>query len=413
MGILNRFTNAWNAFRSKSTNEYDLGIRVGAGSSVNPSRNTTSFQSGKSFAGTVFNRIAMDVAQVDLLHVKTDKESGNETTMDSPLQECLSVEANIDQNANDFMQDLVYSMFDEGVVAVVPVITSGNITTNESYDIYSMRVGKITQWFPKHVEVDLYNEDRGLRERLVLPKASVAIIENPLYAVTNGSNSTMKRLLSKMMLLDKQDTELSGGEINMLVHLPYSIKTELSKQKADQRLTDIKNQMNDKDNKYGIAYMDSTEKVTQLNRSLNETLPGQIAELKQELYNQLGLTAAIFDGTATEQQLRIYYSRSIDPILQRIKAEFKRKFLTKTARTQGQDFNYRRDLFKLVPAEQLAQLADTLTRNAVLSPNEVRGIIGYAASKQAESDQLINRNIADRNQISTYAPTTEIVEEGA
>ena len=393
MSIKDRLLHAWNAF---SRDEVST-LTYGASSSYPQHTNTSASRvSSKSFAGTVFNKIALDASMVDIFHVKIDSKTENETKLKSGIQECLTTEANIDQNSREFIQDIVYSMFDEGVVAVVPIDTTINPSVSGSFDIQTMRVGKIVEWFPQHVRVDIYNEKIGRREQIVVPKSTTAILENPLYPVVNGTNSVMKRLSSKMNLLDIQDERMSGGKLDLVLQLPYSVKGELKLSQAKTRISDLEKQLND--SRYGIAYVDGTEKITQLNRPITNNLNEQIQELKQELYNQLGLTSNVFNGTASETEMRIYYNRSIDPIIARIVAEFKRKFITKTARTQGQTFIYRRDLFKLIPAESLANIADTFTRNAILSPNEMRALIGYGPNAQPESDMLINRNIADKNQ---------------
>lgn len=393
MEIKNRLLHAWNAFRGGGSS-----FNYGSSSSYPTYSMPTSRVSAKSFAGTVFNRIALDASMVDLLHVKIDPKTENETVINSGIQECLSVEANMDQNSRDFIQDIVYSMFDEGVIAVVPVDTTINPKVSGSFDIKTMRVARITQWFPKHVRVDLYNEDLGRRVEVVLPKSQVAIIENPLYPIVNSANSTMKRLLSKMALMDFQDEQVAKGKLDIILQLPGAFNSETKKEQAMARVKDLEAQLNV--GNYGVGYIAGTEKITQINRPVTSSLEGQIQYLTQELYNQLGLTANIFNGTASEAEMRIYYNRSIDPIVARISAEFKRKFITKTGRTQGQTFVYRRDLFRLVPAESLANIADTFTRNAILSPNEMRNLIGYGPNSQPESDKLINRNIAEKNQNS-------------
>lgn len=395
MGLLDNIKHAWNALNGNSVSQFELGY---GGSSRN-NIHTVGHFSSKSYAGTIFNRIALDASMVDINHVVINSKTQNEETQKSGIQNCLSIEANIDQNNREFIHEIVYSMFDEGAIAIVPVETTINPQITGSYDITSMRVGRITQWFPKHVRVDLYDERTGLKKEVDLPKDMVAIIENPLYTITNDVNSTLRRLVSKMELLDRQDAIMTSGKLDLIIQLPYVVKTPLKKREAKQRVEDLEEQLND--SKYGIAYTDGTEKMTQLNRPMTSTLQEQVDKLKQELYNQLGLTENIFNGTASDAEMRVYYSRTIDPILTRIIAEFKRKFLTKTARSQGHTFTFRRDMFKLVPAEQMATLADTLTRNAILSPNEVRNILGYGPNAQPESDQLVNRNIADKNQAAT------------
>lgn len=338
----------------------------------------------------------MDVAMTNFKHVKINLENEDVTDMKTGLNNCLSVEANLDQSHIQFIQDLVYSMFDEGVVAVVPVETTLNPGVFGSYDINSLRVGKIVSWFPKHVEVDLYNDSTGQNERITIEKKNVSIIENPLYAVVNAENSTLKRLIRKLNQLDDVDAVAASGRLDLLVSVPYAIKTETQKQMAEKRIRDIEEQLSLGRN--GIAYMDGTEKVTQLNRPLNSQLPETIERLTQQFYNQLGLTKNIFDGTASESELKTYYSRTIDPIVDTIIAEFKRKFLTKTARTQGQSIVAYRDMFKTVTVEAVANLGDTFRRNSIATANEIRKIIGLKPSNDPRADELFNPNIADSNQ---------------
>lgn len=400
MSIKDRLYHAWNALNGNAVDSF----QVTYGGSSRSQIHTTGFLSSKSYAGMIFNRIAIDVAMVDINHVIVDPETLNETPQTSGIQECLQVQANIDQSNRDFMRDIVFSMFDEGSIAVVPVETTLNPKVTGGYDIKSMRVGKITQWFPKHVRVKLYDERDAKQKEVDLPKDMVAIIENPMYAITNGDNSTLRRLISKMKLLDMQDQLEASGKLDMIIQLPYVIKTPLKRREAEKRLSDLEAQL--MKSKYGVAYTDGAEKITQINRPITNNLQQQVDSLKLELYNQLGLTETIFNGKASEAEMRLYYSRTIDPIITTILAEFKRKFLTKTARTQGHTFTFRRDMFKLVPAEQMATLADTLTRNAILSPNEVRNILGYGPNAQPESDQLINRNVSNKNQATTGSVTS-------
>ena len=395
MKFTDRLLHSWNAFRTAGSTYPDVGV----GSSAPSGKNLLSRVSADSLAGTIYNRIAIDSSMVTFHHVKTDKETGNETDIESKLNSIFNLEANIDQNSVDFIQDIVYSMFDEGVVAVVPVHTTFNPKLSGSYDILSMRVGKVTQWYPKHVKVMLYNEETGRKQEVLMDKKFVALIENPLYPVVNGPNSTMKRLISKMTLLDYQDDATASGKLDLILQLPHVLKTNLQKENAKSRVEHIEKQL--KNNKYGIAYLEATEKVTQLNRPVVSNLSEQVDKLIQELYNQLGLTENIFNGTAGEAELKIYYERTIDPILTRIALEFKRKFLTKSARTQGQTIVFRRNPFKLIPASQISEIADKFSRNAILSPNELRSVLGYAPNAQPESNQLINRNIANKNQGKT------------
>lgn len=392
MKLTERLLHSWNAFKNAGTT---YSMDIGTGSSIPSGKTVLSRVSADSLAGTIYNRIAIDASMVTFHHVKTDAQ-GNETDIKSSMNDIFGLEANIDQNSVDFIQDIVYSMFDEGVVAVVPVHTTLSPENFGGFEIDSMRVGKVTQWYPKHVKVQLYNEETGRKQEVVLKKKAVALIENPLYPIVNGPNSTMKRLISKMTLLDYQDDATASGKLDLILQLPHVLKTELQKKTAKQRVEHIEDQL--KNNKYGIAYLEATEKVTQLNRPVVSNLSEQVDKLVQELYNQLGLTENIFNGTASEAELKIYYERTIDPILTRIALEFKRKFLTKTARTQGQTIVFRRNPFKLIPASQISEIADKFSRNAILSPNELRSVLGYAPNAQPESNQLINRNIANKNQ---------------
>jgi hypothetical protein len=338
----------------------------------------------------------MDVSMTGFKHVKINPDNEDVINMDTSFNNCLNVEANIDQTHIQFIQDLVYSMFDEGVVAVVPVETTLNPELTGSYDINSLRVGKIVSWFPKHVTIRLYNQDTGQNEDITLEKKFVAIIENPLYAVVNDENSTLKRLIRKLNQLDDIDAIAASQRLDVLISVPYSIKTETQRQLAEKRIKDIEAQLATGRN--GIAYIDGTEKAMQLNRPVNPQLPETIERLTQQFYNQLGLTKNIFDGTASEEQLKVYYSRTIDPVVENIIAEFKRKFLTKTARTQGQTIVAYRDMFKTVTAEALGTLGDQFRRNSIASANEIRKWAGLKPSNDPRADELFNPNIADNNQ---------------
>jgi hypothetical protein len=388
MRMTDRIKHAWNAFTDKQAFTYDYGY-----SSSRPTHKQLMFFNTSSYVSSIYNRIAMDVSMTGFKHVKINPENEDITDMTTGLNQCLTVEANIDQTHIQFIQDLVYSMFDEGVVAVVPVDTTINPTVSGAFDINSLRVGKVVNWFPKHVEVKLYNENTGQPEQIVIEKKNVAIIENPLYAVVNDENSTLKRLIRKLNVLDNED---DAGRLDLLVSVPFGIKTETQRNLAEKRIQDIEAQL--VTGRHGIAYIDGTEKVMQLNRPVNSQLPEQINNLSQQFYNQLGLTQNVFNGTASETELRIYYSRTIDPIVDNIIAEFNRKFLTKTARTQGQAITAYRDFFKIVPIEQIAQLGDAFRRNGIASSNELRKLIGLRPSNDARADELFNPNIADKNQ---------------
>ena len=393
MKLRDRIQHAWNAFNSKSGNNA-LGD-YGSGSS-SPGHKIYRRYSSSSLSAAIFNRIAMDVSMTAIHHVKIDDKTDDRTPVKSGLQNCLSVEANIDQTGIQFMQDIVYSMFDEGCVAVVPTDTTISPNLTGGYDINSMRVGKITQWFPKHVTVRLYNEETGMEEDLTLAKSTVAIIENPLYATVNGPNSTLTRLLNKMAMIDDLDEIVSSGKLDLIIQLPYAVKTDIQKANAEERIKKVEEQL--AKNKRGIVYVDQTEKFTQLTRPINNKMIEDIQFLSQQFYNQLGLTENVFNGTASEAEMRGYYTRTIDPIINNIIAEFERKFLTKTARSQGQCLEIYRDPFTLVPIEQIAQIADTFKRNAILTSNEIRGVVGFKPHNSPEADVLVNPNIAESNQ---------------
>ena len=396
MALANRIKNAWNAFTgSDKLNTRDIGY--GSSSSMNYRYGRRSV-ARSTIANTVFNRIALDSSMVKIMHVRQDKKTENQTEILSPLSSCLNEEANIDQTGQAFIHDVVFSMLDEGVIAIVPIETS------DRHDIYSMRVGRITQWYPKYVRIDLYNELEGSNQEITLPKSSVAIIENPLYSLLNGDDALLSRILRKMALLDDSDEKLSGDNLNLIVQLPYTVKGDTRKTRAKERITDIESQL--KDGKRGIAYIDNAEKITQLSHPIASNLQDEITYLTQQFYNALGLTQNVFNGTANEVEMRAYYNRTIDPIIQAIIAEFNRKFLTKTARSQGQRLTAYRDPFELAPVEQLATIADTFSRNAILTPNEIRKIVGFGPNADPEADKLGNRNIADANQDSAGASTS-------
>ena len=393
MRITDRIKHAWNAFTNDTSNvrAWDYGP-----SASRPIFKTHTPFNMTSHVSSIYNRIAIDVSMTKFKHVKINPKNEDMVDMNTGLNYCLRTEANIDQTHLQFFQDLVYSMFDEGVVAVVPVDTTLSPRQTDGYDINSLRVGRIVNWFPKHVLVELYNENEGKFEQVTLEKRFVAIVENPLYSVINDENSTLKRLIIKMNQLDDVDQTAASGRLDLLIHIPYGIKTEAQLKMANDRITNIEKQLATGRN--GIAYIDSTEKVTQLNRPANDQLLESIAELRQEFYNQLGLTQTIFDGTASETELRNYYTRSIDPIVETITAEMNRKFLTKTGRTQGQQIVYYRDMFDMVPVETIAGLGDTFRRNAIMTSNELRKVIGLRPSDDPRADELFNPNIADKNQ---------------
>ena len=367
MAFSDRLQHAWNAFLNKDqTPRYNYGEHI---SSYNPHRTRLTRGNERSIVTSVYNRIALDVAAIDMYHAKLDDDGRFTEVIESSLNECLTLSANIDQTAKAFMQDVVMSMMDEGCVAIVPVDTTINPNISGSYDINSLRVGQILEWRPQHVKVRLYNDKIGQKEDLLLPKSMVAIIENPLYAVINEPNSTMQRLIRKLNLLDVIDEQSGSGKLDLIIQLPYVIKSEARRQQAENRRKDIEMQLSG--SKYGIAYTDGTEKITQLNRPVENNLMKQIEYLTSMLYSQLGITQTILDGTADDKTMLNYYNRTIEPIVSAIVDEMKRKFLTKTARTRKQDIVYFRDPFKLVPVNDLAEIADKLTRNEIATSNEI------------------------------------------
>ena len=402
--IRERLQHAWNAFRSRDQANGSRNPEAGASYSYRPDRVRLALGNERSIIASVYTRIAIDVSSVSVQHVRLDQNGRFLKKEDSSLNDCLSIEANVDQTGRALLQDAVMSMFDEGVVAIVPTDTSINPAVSGSYDILSLRTGKIVEWFPSFVRVRVYNEKTGQREELVLPKSTVAIIENPLYAVMNEPNSTLKRLIYKLNLLDSLDEQASSGKLDLIIQLPYVIKSEARKAQAEARRKDIEVQLSG--SKYGIAYTDGTERITQLNRPAENNLMAQIEYLTSMLYGQLGLTESIFDGTADEKTMLNYYNRTVEPILAAITDEIKRKFLTKTARTQFQSIMYFRDPFKLVPVSELADIADKFTRNEVLSSNEIRGIIGFKPSNDPKADELRNKNLNTKEDQGASAPPT-------
>lgn len=386
--ILTRFRNAWNLFRL-GDEEY-FGSH-GPGSGTRPDRTKLFIGTERTIISSIYNRIGIDVASIGIRHARMDENDNFLETINSGIDNCLTLEANIDQSGRAFIQDIVMSMCDEGVVAIVPTDTTIDPRISGSYDVLTMRTARIIQWFPEHVMVHLYNQKTGMKQRLTLPKTMVAIVENPLYAVMNEPNSTLKRLAHKLSLLDVIDNKNASGKLDIIVQLPYAIKTELKQKQADARRKSIEAQL--KDAEYGIAYIDATEKVTQLNRPAENNLLAQIDYLTSMLYSQLGLTKEIFDGTADETKLLNYHNRTVEPIVSAITDAMKRVFITKTGRSQGQSIVAIRDPFRLIPAETLAELADKLTRNEILSSNEFRAKIGMKPSKDPKADELRNKNL--------------------
>lgn len=384
-----RLKHAWNAFRNKDPTDWG---NIGAGYVLRPDRPRFSRGNERSIVTAVYNRIALDVAAINIRHIRLDENGRYFGDINSGLNNCLTIEANLDQTGRAFIQDVVMSLLDEGSVALVPVDTSLNPKDTASYDILTMRTAKILEWCPKAVKVRVYNENRGEKEDLVIPKAITAIIENPLYAVINEPNSTLRRLLHKLALLDAIDEQSSSGKLDLIIQLPYIVKTEARKKQAEERRRDIENQLTG--SKYGIAYTDGTEHITQLNRPIENNLMKQIEYLTSMLYSQLGITQSVMEGSADEKTMLNYYNRTIEPIASAIADEMKRKFLSKTARSQGQSIACYRDPFKMVPMGEFAEMADKLTRNEIITSNEARQSIGMKPSSDPKADQLVNSNIS-------------------
>lgn len=395
MELIERIKNGWNAFFNNRDPTYDY-RNIGAGYSYRPDRVRFTRGNERSIVTSVYNRIALDVAAIDIRHCRLDENGRFKEYIDSPLDECLNLEANVDQSGRSFIQDVVMSMLDEGCVAIVPVETSKDPNITDSYNIWSMRTGKILEWYPNDVRVRVYNDKTGNKEDILLSKKYVAIIENPLYAVINEPNSTMQRLIRKLNLLDVIDEQSGSGKLDLIIQLPYLIKTDARRSQAEKRRRDIEEQLSG--SKYGIAYTDGTEKITQLNRSVDNNLMKQIEYLTSMLYSQLGITQAVLEGTADEQSMLNYTNRTIEPIISAIVDEMKRKFLTKTARSQNQTIAFFRDPFRLVPVNNIAEIADKFTRNEILTSNEVRQIIGIKPSDDPKADKLINSNISQSKQ---------------
>lgn len=389
MSFGSRLKHAWNAFTGTDYTTYQ---DVGPGYSSRPDRIRLTRGNERSIITSVYNRIALDVAALNVQHIRLDENGRFLSVIQDGLNTCLTVEANIDQTARAFIQDIVVSMLDEGCVAIVPVDTTYDPSVTGSYDIQTMRVGKILDWYPQHVRVRLYNERTGAKENILVPKSTVAIVENPLYAVVNEPNSTMQRLIRKLNLLDVIDEQSGSGKLDLIIQLPYVIKTEARRQQAENRRKDIEAQLSG--TKYGVAYADGTERITQLNRSVNNNLMSQIEYLTSMLYSQLGITQSILDGTADEKTMLNYNNRTIEPIISAIVDEMKRKFLTKTARSQSQSISFFRDPFKLVPVNDIAEIADKFTRNEIMTSNEIRQVIGMKPSDDPRADELRNKNLS-------------------
>lgn len=413
MSFGSRLKHAWNAFTGNVQMNYrDLGMSY----SYRADRPRMSRGNERSIVTSVYNRIALDVAALNIQHVRLDENGRFLSVIDDGLNNCLTLEANVDQTARSFVQDVVISMFDEGSVAIVPVDTTTDPNVSGSYDIQSLRVGQILDWYPQHIRARVYNEQTGRKEDVVVPKSAVAIIENPLYAVINEPNSTMQRLIRKLNLLDVIDEQSGSGKLDLIIQLPYVIKTEARRRQAENRRKDIENQLSG--SKYGIAYTDGTEHITQLNRSVNNNLMSQIEYLTSMLYSQLGITQSILDGTADEKTMLNYNNRTIELIISAIVDEMKRKFLTKTARSQHQSISFFRDPFKLVPVNNIAEIADKFTRNEIMTSNEIRQVVGMKPSEDPRADELRNKNLSapsGSDQQSEEMPITEVnsAEESA
>lgn len=406
--IGSRFKNAWNAFFSRDpTPIFD---NSGNSSSYRPDRYRPTRGNERSIITAINNRIAIDVAAIPIRHVRLDEDGGYLNTIDSGLNNCLNLEANLDQTGRAFIQDVVLSMLDEGCVALVPTVTDVNPDYTDSYDIYEIRTGKITEWYPKKVKVEVYNDNTGRKEQIIRPKRKVAIIENPMYSVMNEPNSTMQRLIRKLKLLDAVDEQSSSGKLDLIIQLPYVVKTETRRQQAENRRKEIEEQLTG--SKYGIAYTDGTERITQLNRAVENNLLKQVEYLTSMLFSQLGITQTILDGTADEKTILNYRNRIIEPILSAIVDAMKVRFITKTARTQGQSISFFMEPFKLVPVSEIAEIADKFTRNEIMTSNEIRQIVGMKPSRDPNADELRNKNLNRSNEeTSKVKPLDNITKE--
>lgn len=406
--IGSRFKNAWNAFFSRDpTPIFD---NSGNSSSYRQDRYRPTRGNERSIITAINNRIAIDVAAIPIRHVRLDEDGGYLNTIDSGLNNCLNLEANLDQTGRAFIQDAVLSMLDEGCVALVPTVTDVNPDYTDSYDIYEIRTGKITEWYPKKVKVEVYNDNSGRKQQIIRPKRKVAIIENPMYSVMNEPNSTMQRLIRKLKLLDAVDEQSSSGKLDLIIQLPYVVKTETRREQAEKRRKEIEEQLTG--SKYGIAYTDGTERITQLNRAVENNLLKQVEYLTSMLFSQLGITQTILDGTADEKTILNYRNRIIEPILSAIVDAMKVRFITKTARTQGQSISFFMEPFKLVPVSEIAEIADKFTRNEIMTSNEIRQIVGMKPSRAPQADELRNKNLNRSNEeTSKVKPLDDITKE--
>lgn len=405
--LVRRLAHAWNTFDDQESQRGRLGTEnLGPSQSYRPDRPRMRFANHKTIIQAIYNRLAIDVAAVPMFHVKLDENRQFQEEIKSGLDSCLTVEANTDQGARAFRQDIAMTLFDEGVLAILPVETTLNPNITGSWDVVSLRVARVMQWYPQHVRIRAYNEKKGLQEEIIVPKSTVAIVENPLYAVMNEPSGTLQRLLRKLNLLDEVDEQSASGKLDLIIQLPYVIKTEARRQEAEKRRKEIEFQLSG--SQHGIAYTDGTEKVVQLNRPVENNLMDQVTHLTTMLYGELGLTDTIMNGTADEATMINYYNRTIEPILAAVVEAMIRVFITKTGRTQGQSILYLRNPFNLVPAKDLAQIADKFTRNEILSANEIRSAIGFRPSKDPKADKLNNSNVPqpnDQSSTNASAPT--------
>ena len=417
MGLMDRLQHGWNAFvNNRDPTDYYRTVAHSGYYGYRPDRLRLTRGNERSIVTSVYNRIALDAAAINIQHCKLDENGRYISVVNSKLNNCLTLEANIDQTSRAFIQDAVMSMLDEGCVALVPVDTTLNPNDTGSYDVVTMRTGQIIEWFPAHVKVKVYNDKTGLKEDLLLPKSMVSVIENPFYAVMNGPNSTLQRLIRKLNLLDSIDEQSGSGKLDLIIQLPYVIKSDTRREQAEKRRKDIEMQLSG--SKYGIAYTDGTERITQLNRPVENNLMKQIEYLTSMLYSQLSITQTILDGTADDKTMLNYYSRTVEPIVAAIVDGMKRTFLTKTARAQGHSIMYFRDPFKLVPVNDIAEIADKFTRNEILTSNEIRQIIGLKPADDPKADQLINSNLNHPEEESAEPSNPgemqpeQIIEEG-
>lgn len=407
MALMDGLKHAWNIFKNKDPTQVNWNIGPSYG--YRPDRMRYTRGNERSIVTAVYNRIAMDVAAVNLKHIRLDENDRYKETIDSGLNNCLSVEANLDQTGRAFIQDLVASMLDEGCVAAVPTDADDEPEDSGNFKVYTLRTGKILEWYPRYVKVEVYNEQEGQRQQIIIPKSTVPLIENPMYSVMNEPNSIYQRLVRKLTLLDVVDEQTSSGKLDLIVQLPYIIKTEARREHAEKRRKDIEKQLSE--GKYGIAYTDGTERITQLNRPVENNLMKQIEYLTSMFFSQLGITQSILDGTADEKTMLNYYNRTIEPILSAIADEMKRKFLTPTARSQKQTIAYFRDPFKLVPVNDIAEIADKFTRNEIMTSNEIRQVIGMKPSSDPNADVLRNKNLSDSSNARQLIPTSAGADE--